>query len=184
MGLRSLPSRLTVSPKPPPPDRPGRHQNLAIARLARQQPSPVYREVGRDRPPGANRTSLAKRSIRRISRCLAIHISLNSSRIGLMAWLAKPAAAHDDHACCGSPQVQIRAPARGSFSIWTVSEYVRLLGQTRSGGPAIGTTRTAQRLKRSRGRAPPPRARVGRDKRRVLSEDEELQPSFQTGASP
>jgi hypothetical protein len=26
-----LPSRLTVSPKPPPPDRPGRHQNLAIA---------------------------------------------------------------------------------------------------------------------------------------------------------
>ena len=33
MGSRSSPSQLTVSPKPPPPDRPGRHQNLAIARL-------------------------------------------------------------------------------------------------------------------------------------------------------
>src|ERR1700720_2868816 len=31
MGSRSSPNRLTVSPKPPPPDRPGRHQNLAIA---------------------------------------------------------------------------------------------------------------------------------------------------------
>jgi hypothetical protein len=76
-----------------------------------------------------------------------------------MAWLAKPAAAHDDHARCGSPQVQIRAPARGSFSTWTVSEYVRLLGQTRSGGPAIGTTRIARGLNRSRGRAPPLHAR-------------------------
>jgi hypothetical protein len=28
-------------------------------------------------------------------------------------------------ASIGSPQAQIRAPARGSFSIWTVSEYVR-----------------------------------------------------------
>src|SRR6476469_5953265 len=33
MGSRSSPNRLTVSPKPPPPDRPGRHQNLAIARV-------------------------------------------------------------------------------------------------------------------------------------------------------
>src|SRR6266481_4063189 len=32
MGSRSSPNRLTVSPQPPPPDRPGRHQNLAIAR--------------------------------------------------------------------------------------------------------------------------------------------------------
>jgi hypothetical protein len=32
MGSRSSPNRLTVSPKPPPPDRPSRHQNLAIAR--------------------------------------------------------------------------------------------------------------------------------------------------------
>jgi hypothetical protein len=30
-GSRSSPSRPTVSPKPPPPDRPGRHQKLAIA---------------------------------------------------------------------------------------------------------------------------------------------------------
>jgi hypothetical protein len=33
MGSRSSPNRLTVSPKPSPPDRPGRHQNLAIAPL-------------------------------------------------------------------------------------------------------------------------------------------------------
>src|ERR1700678_4536089 len=32
MGARSSPSRPTVTPQPPPPDRPGRHQNLAIAR--------------------------------------------------------------------------------------------------------------------------------------------------------
>lgn len=31
MGSRSSPNRLTLSPQPPPPDRPGRHQNLAIA---------------------------------------------------------------------------------------------------------------------------------------------------------
>src|SRR5216683_3208125 len=31
MGSRSSPNRLTVSPQPPPPDRPSRHQNLAIA---------------------------------------------------------------------------------------------------------------------------------------------------------
>src|SRR6266852_2882034 len=31
MGSRSSPSRPTVSPQPPPPDRPGRHQDLAIA---------------------------------------------------------------------------------------------------------------------------------------------------------
>src|ERR1700704_2659099 len=31
MGSRSSPSRATISPQPPPPDRPGRHQNLAIA---------------------------------------------------------------------------------------------------------------------------------------------------------
>jgi len=34
MGSRSSPNRLTVSPQPPPPDRPGRHQNLAIAPLS------------------------------------------------------------------------------------------------------------------------------------------------------
>src|SRR5271169_3622601 len=32
MGSRSSPSRPTVTPQPPPPNRPGRHQNLAIAR--------------------------------------------------------------------------------------------------------------------------------------------------------
>src|ERR1700692_3926107 len=37
MGSRSSPNRLTVSPKPPPPDRPGRHQNLAIAPIGRFQ---------------------------------------------------------------------------------------------------------------------------------------------------
>ena len=31
MGSRSSPNRLTVSPQPPPPNRPGRHQKLAIA---------------------------------------------------------------------------------------------------------------------------------------------------------
>src|SRR5258708_14426476 len=30
MGSRSSPSRATISPQPPPPDQPGRHQNLAI----------------------------------------------------------------------------------------------------------------------------------------------------------
>jgi hypothetical protein len=34
MGSRSSPSRPTVTPQPPPPNRPGRHQNLAIAHLA------------------------------------------------------------------------------------------------------------------------------------------------------
>src|SRR3979490_3305801 len=34
MGSSSSPSRATISPQPPPPDRPGRHQNLAIARLS------------------------------------------------------------------------------------------------------------------------------------------------------
>ena len=33
-GIEVIANRLTVSPKPPPPDRPGRHQNLAIARGA------------------------------------------------------------------------------------------------------------------------------------------------------
>jgi hypothetical protein len=33
MGSRSSPSRATISPQPPPPDRPGRHQNLAIAQI-------------------------------------------------------------------------------------------------------------------------------------------------------
>ena len=34
-----------------------------------------------------------------------------------MAWVVKPAAAHNDHASCGSPQVQIRAPARLVFNL-------------------------------------------------------------------
>jgi len=34
----------------------------------------------------------------------------------------RPVAAHDDHARCDSAQAQIGAPARGSFSIGTVSE--------------------------------------------------------------
>jgi hypothetical protein len=42
-GIESSPSRLTVSPKPPPRDRPSRHQNLAIARGAAARVSLIMR---------------------------------------------------------------------------------------------------------------------------------------------
>lgn len=47
MRLRSLPSRMTVSPKPPLPDRPGSHQNLAIARRETLVPGAVVSEIAR-----------------------------------------------------------------------------------------------------------------------------------------
>src|SRR6266851_7613090 len=37
MGSRSSPSRATISPQPPPPDQPGRHQNLAITLVRRPE---------------------------------------------------------------------------------------------------------------------------------------------------